>query len=157
MLIDGADCCPLFTEKMPVATQVRVRYAETDQMGIVYYANYLVWFELGRVEVLRTLDLSYHRLETEFGCILPVIEVRCRYRAPARYDDEIVIETRPAMMRGSVLKFAYRIFRKLGQKQEERELLAEGETVHVVCDRQLRRKPLPEKYAAALRALMSGE
>ena len=142
---------------MPVITQVRVRYAETDQMGIVYYANYLVWFELGRVEVLRTLDLSYHRLETEFGCILPVIEVRCRYRAPARYDDEIVIETRPAMMRGSVLKFAYRIFRKLGQKQEERELLAEGETVHVVCDRQLRRKPLPEKYAAALRALMSGE
>jgi acyl-CoA thioester hydrolase len=139
---------------MPVTTEVRVRYAETDQMGIVYYANYLVWFELGRVELLRSLGLAYSRLETDHGCILPVIEARCRYRAPARYDDEILIETRPAMMRGSVLKFAYRIYRKLDQKEKERELLAEGETVHVVCDDQLQRKPLPEKYAAALRALM---
>jgi acyl-CoA thioester hydrolase len=138
---------------MPVTTEVRVRYAETDQMGIVYYANYLVWFELGRVEVLRTLGLSYHRLETEYGCILPVIEARCRYRAPARYDDEILIETRPAMMRGSVLKFAYRILRKAPEGGEQ-TLLAEGETVHVVCDDQLQRKPLPEKYAAALRAQM---
>jgi acyl-CoA thioester hydrolase len=139
---------------MPVTTEVRVRYAETDQMGIVYYANYLVWFELGRVELLRSLGLAYSRLETDHGCILPVIEARCRYRAPARYDDEILIETRPAMMRESVLKFAYRIYRKLDQKEKERELLAEGETVHVVCDDQLQRKPLPEKYAAALRALM---
>ena len=139
---------------MPVTTQVRVRYAETDQMGIVYYANYLVWFELGRVELLRSLGLAYSRLETDHGCILPVVEARCRYRSPARYDDEILIETRPAMLRGSVLKFAYRIFRKLDQKEKERELLAEGETVHVVCDDQLQRKPLPERYAAAIKALM---
>lgn len=139
---------------MPVTTQVRVRYAETDQMGIVYYANYLVWFELGRVELLRSLGLAYSRLETDHGCILPVIEARCRYRSPARYDDEILIETRPAMLRGSVLKFAYRIFRKLDQKEKQRELLAEGETVHVVCDDQLQRKPLPERYAAAIKALM---
>jgi acyl-CoA thioester hydrolase len=139
---------------MPVTTQVRVRYAETDQMGIVYYANYLVWFELGRVELLRSLGLAYSRLETDHGCILPVIEARCRYRAPARYDDEILIETRPAMLRGSVLKFAYRIYRKLDQKEKERELLAEGETVHVVCDDQLQRKPLPERYASAIKALM---
>jgi acyl-CoA thioester hydrolase len=84
---------------------------------------------------------------------LPVIEARCRYRAPARYDDEILIETRPAMMRGSVLKFAYRILRKAAEGGEQ-TLLAEGETVHVVCDDQLQRKPLPEKYAAALRVLM---
>ena len=143
---------------MPVTTQVRVRYAETDQMGIVYYANYLVWFELGRVELLRSIGLAYSRLESDHGCILPVIEVSCRYKSPARYDDEILIETRPAMLRGTVLKFAYRILRKArdGEEQtgEERTLLAEGETVHVVCDDQLQRKPLPEKYEAALRTLM---
>ena len=141
---------------MPVTTEVRVRYAETDQMGIVYYANYLVWFELGRVEVLRTLGLSYHRLETEYGCILPVIEARCRYRSPARYDDRIIIETSPAMLKGSVLKFAYRILRK-AVEGEEPTLLAEGETVHVVCDDQLNKKALPENYAAALRVMMNGE
>lgn len=139
---------------MPVTTQVRVRYAETDQMGIVYYANYLVWFELGRVEVLRSLGLAYSQLEKEHECILPVVSASCRYRSPARYDDEILIETRPAMLRGSVLKFAYQIYRKPDQKEKQRVLLAEGETVHVVCDDQLQRKPLPEKYAAALRQLM---
>ena len=142
---------------MPVITEVRVRYAETDQMGIVYYANYFVWFELGRVELLRSLGLAYSRLERDHGCILPVIETRCRYRSPARYDDEILIETSPAMLRGSVIKFAYRIYRKLGQNEKERELLAEGETIHIVCDDQLQRKPLPERYAAALRALMAKE
>jgi len=139
---------------MPVTTEVRVRYAETDQMGIVYYSNYLVWFELGRVELLRSLGLAYSQLEKEHECILPVVEATCRYRAPARYDDEILIETRPAMLRGSVLKFAYRIRRK-ARDGGEPALLAEGETVHVVCDDQLRRKPLPERYAAALRALMA--
>jgi acyl-CoA thioester hydrolase len=134
--------------------QVRVRYAETDQMGIVYYANYLVWFELGRVELLRSLGLAYSQLETEHECILPVVEATCRYRAPARYDDEILIETRPSMLRGSVMKFAYRILRK-STDGEEPKLLAEGETVHVVCDDQLNRKPLPEHYAAALRTLMA--
>jgi acyl-CoA thioester hydrolase len=138
---------------MPVTTEARVRYAETDQMGIVYYANYLVWFELGRVELLRSLGLSYSSLETDHGCILPVIEATCRYKSPARYDDEILIETRPAMLRGSVLKFSYRILRKASEGQEQ-TLLAEGETVHVVCDDQLQRKPLPEKYEAAIKALM---
>ena len=139
---------------MSVTTEVRVRYAETDQMGIVYYANYLVWFEIGRVEVLRTLGFSYSRLEKEHQCILPVIEVNCRYRSPARYDDQILIETRPSLLRGSVLKFAYRILRKASADVEP-TLLAEGETVHVVCDDQLNKKPLPEHYAEALRALMA--
>jgi acyl-CoA thioester hydrolase len=141
---------------MPVTTEVRVRYAETDQMGIVYYANYLVWFEIGRVELLRSLGLAYSQLETEHQCILPVVEAKCRYRAPARYDDQILIETRPALMRGPVLKFAYRILRKAPEGQQP-TLLAEGETVHVVCDDQLNKKPLPEQYAAALRALMGNE
>ena len=141
---------------MPVTTQVRVRYAETDQMGIVYYANYLVWFELGRVELLRSLGLAYSKLEVDHGCILPVIEAKCKYRSPAKYDDEILIETWPSLVRESVIKFSYRILRKAHVGSED-TLLAEGETVHVVCDDQLQRKPLPEHYAAALKALMIGE
>jgi acyl-CoA thioester hydrolase len=139
---------------MPVTTQVRVRYAETDQMGIVYYANYLVWFEIGRVELLRSLGLAYSQLETDHECILPVVEATCRYKAPARYDDEILIETRPSLLRSSVIKFGYRILRK-GADGEEPKLLAEGETVHVVCDDQLNKKPLPAEHLAALRAMMA--
>ena len=138
---------------MPVITPARVRYAETDQMGIVYYANYLVWFEIGRVELLRSLGLAYAQMETDHGLILPVIEASCRYRSPARYDDEILIETRPALLRGSVLKFAYRILRK-APEGDNHKVLAEGETVHVVCAEHLKRKPLPEQYATALRSLM---
>jgi acyl-CoA thioester hydrolase len=140
---------------MPITTEVRVRYAETDQMGIVYYANYLVWFEIGRVELLRSLGLTYSQLETDHECILPVVEANCRYKSPARYDDRIVIETWPSLLRQSVIKFAYRILREATAEGEERKLLAEGETVHVVCDDQLNKKPLPEKHAAALRALMA--
>ena len=139
---------------MPVTCQVRVRYAETDQMGIVYYANYLVWFEIGRVELLRSLGLAYSQLEKDHQCILPVVEATCRYKSPARYDDQILIETRPSLLRRSVLKFAYRILRK-GHDGEEPKLLAEGETVHVVCDDQLNKKPLPPEHEAALRAMMS--
>ena len=139
---------------MPVTTDVRVRYAETDQMGIVYYANYLVWFEIGRVELLRSLGLAYSQLETDHQCILPVVEASCRYKSPARYDDLILIETRPSMLRGSVIKFAYRILRR-GADGEEPKLLAEGETVHVVCDEQMKKKPLPAEHAEALRAMMA--
>ena len=138
---------------MPVTSKIRVRYAETDQMGVVYYANYFVWFEIGRVEVLRSVGLSYDQMEKDHKLILPVVDASCRYRQPARYDDEILIETRPAMLRGSVLKFAYRILRN-GREGVEPELLAEGETVHVVCDERFQRQPLPDIYAIALRNLM---
>jgi acyl-CoA thioester hydrolase len=138
---------------MPVTSHVRVRYAETDQMGVVYYANYLVWFEIGRVELLRSLGLAYSLLEKDHKLILPVVEANCRYRAPARYDDEILIETRPEMLRGSVLKFAYRILRN-GTDGAEPLLLAEGETTHVVCDENMKKQVLPHDYAAALRKLM---
>ena len=110
-------------------------------------------FEIGRVELLRSMGLAYSQLETDHQCILPVVEATCRYRAPARYDDEILIETRPSLLRGSVIKFGYRILRK-GPEGEEPKLLAEGETVHVVCDDQLNRKPLPAEHEAALRAIM---
>jgi acyl-CoA thioester hydrolase len=138
---------------MPVTSRIRVRYAETDQMGVVYYANYLVWFEIGRVELLRAVGLSYDRMEKEHRLILPVVDASCRYKAPARYDDEILIETRPALLRKSVLKFAYRILRN-GTNGAGSELLAEGETVHVVCDESFERQPLPEEYATALRTQM---
>ena len=139
---------------MPVTTEVRVRYAETDQMGIVYYANYLVWFEIGRVELLRALGFSYSMLEEEHKCILPVAEATCRYRKPARYDDQILIEARPILLRSSVLKFGYRILRK-NPDSEEPTLLAEGETTHIVCDDQLNKVHLPEEYSNALRKMMA--
>ena len=139
---------------MPVTTEVRVRYAETDQMGVVYYANYYVWFEIGRVEVLRSVGLSYKQLEIDHSLGLPVIESHCRYRSPARYDDEIVIETCPSMVRGSVIKFDYKLFRKPHDGGPERELLAEGHTVHVVCDSEMKRKHLPQHYVEELRAMM---
>ena len=137
---------------MAVSTNVRVRYAETDQMGVVYYANYLVWFEIGRVEVLRSLGFSYRQLEEEHGCILPVAEASCRYRSSARYDDNIRIEPRPTVLRGAILKFGYRILRE--EEGKEPALLAEGETVHVVCDGSMKRKRLPEVYETALRSVM---
>ena len=139
---------------MSVVTELRVRYAETDQMGVVYYANYLVWFEIGRVEFMRSLGFDYKQMEVEDGCILPVIEATCRYKAPARYDDVILIDCWPVLLRGSVLKFAYRIYRD-ADVGVERQLLAEGETVHVVCDGQLNKKPLPPEHEAALRAMMA--
>jgi acyl-CoA thioester hydrolase len=137
----------------PSTTSLRVRYAETDQMGVVYYANYLIWCEIGRVELLRQLGLEYKQMELEHGCQLPVVEASCRYKSPARYDDQIVVETRVSGLRGSVIKFAYRIFRAGGEIAEP-ALLAEAETVHVVVDRDMKKAPLPEPYLSSIRASM---
>lgn len=126
-------------------TRLRVRYAETDQLGVVYYANYLIWMEIGRVELLRQAGFDYKSMEVEDDCHIPVVEATCRYKAPARYDDEIVIETTATVLRGYILKFTYRILRT-----SDRKLLAEGETAHVITDRQMHRKLLPEKYIVAL-------
>ena len=137
--------------KEPTKTKLRVRYAETDQMGVVYYANYFVWCEIGRVEFFRQLGHDYKLLEREEDCHLPVVDASCRYRSPARYDDEIAIETRVTVLRGPVLKFGYRILRiEAGGEQ----LLAEAETVHVSVDRQMQKRNLPEKYALAIRGTM---
>lgn len=127
-------------------TRIRVRYAETDQMGVVYYANYLVWMEVGRVELLRQLGFDYKSMEIEDDCHIPVVEATCRYRAPAHYDDEIIIETKATVLRGYILKFRYRILRG-----EDRQLLTEGETVHVITDSKMQRRVLPEKYLQAFR------
>ncbi len=129
-------------------TRIRVRYAETDQMGVVYYSNYLVWFEVGRVELLRELGFEYRRMEAEDDCLIPVVEANCRYKSPARYDDDLTIETEVAHIKTSVLKFRYRVLRSM-----DGQLLAEGETVHVVTDSQMKKRALPEKYVERLRSL----
>ncbi|MGB6111215.1 MAG: thioesterase family protein [Acidobacteriaceae bacterium] len=126
--------------------RLRVRYAETDQMGVVYYSNVLVWFEIGRVELLRQLGFDYKTMEIEDDCFIPVVEANCRYKAPARYDDELTIVTHVTGVRGAVLKFRYRVVR-VGDQQ----LLAEGETTHVVTDHSLTKRALPEKYVQALK------
>ena len=135
---------------MSIVTELRVRYAETDQMGVVYYANYLIWFELGRVEFMRSLGFDYKQMEVEDGCILPVVEATCRYKAPARYDDIIFIEAWPVLLRGSLLKFAYRVIRA-STSREAQQVLAEGETVHIVCDASMQKCLMPERYASPIR------
>ena len=124
---------------------LRVRYAETDQMGVVYYANYLVWFEIGRTDFCLQHGFAYRAMEQEDGLYIMVAEARCRYKAPARYDDEILIRTRVTGMRKRVLIFGYEIYR-----QRTDELIAEGETVHVITDRDGRPRTLPDKYRGLL-------
>ena len=127
------------------SSEVRVRYAETDQMGVVYYANYLVWFEIGRTDFCLHHGFAYRDMEQEDGLYIMVAEARCRYKAPARYDDELVVRTRLTGMRRRVLIFGYEIY-----KQRTDELIAEGETVHVITDRDGRPRTLPDKYRELL-------
>ena len=127
----------------PVETRVRVRYAETDKMSVVYYANYFVYFEVGRVEWCRARGFDYGRMEREEGAVLVVAEARCRYRAPARYDDLLAIRTSLKHVRNSVIVFSYEIL-----NAETGSLLAEGETTHVLTDAQIRPRPIPESYRA---------
>ena len=132
-----------------VETRQRVRYAETDQMGVVYYANYLVWFEVGRVEYFRAQGFSYRQLEQEDDCLLPVVEARCRYRAPARYDDLIVIRSRIAARRGVTLHFEYEIAR-----ERDGQVLATGQTVHVFVDKNFEPREPPERVQHKLDAMI---
>jgi acyl-CoA thioester hydrolase len=132
---------------------VRVRYAETDQMGVVYHANYFVWFEMGRVECLRQLGFEYKQMEMVDDCHLPVVGANCRYKAPARYDELLTVETSITAMRSSVIKFAYRLLRaKPDETEALPQLLAEAETMHVVVDGKMQKRLLPEKYMAAIRS-----
>ena len=126
--------------------RVRVRYAETDQMGVVYHANYLVWFEVGRVELMRSMGLDYSTLEREEGCLIAVAEASARYKAPARYDDELVIRSRVSGARGPLIKFSYTI-----RRASDELLLCTGKTTHVVVGRDMRKRALPERYLAAFR------
>ena len=137
---------------MPSRTTLRVRYAETDQMGVVYYANYFVWCEIARVEFFRQIGYDYKQMELEDDCHLPVVEASCRYRAPARYDDEVILETRVTALRSSFVRFSYRILRL---QADGEELLAEAETMHVSVDRTMRKRQLPDKHFRAIKATLT--
>jgi acyl-CoA thioester hydrolase len=129
--------------------RIRVRYAETDQMGVVYHSNYLIWFEVGRVELIRTLGLDYKRMEVEEGCGIAVVEATARYRAPARYDDELVVQTTLLAARGAVVRFGYKVLRVA-----DGVLLCEGTTVHVVVGKDMKKCALPRKYAERFAAYL---
>ena len=128
-------------------TRIRVRYAETDQMGVVYHSNYLIWFEVGRVELIRQMGLDYKSMEREEGAGIAVVEATVRYKAPARYDDELIVRTRIAGVRGSIIRFTYTIHRA-----EDNLLLTEGATTHIVVGPGMKRVPMPPRYAAAFQA-----
>ena len=121
-------------------TRVRVRYAETDQMGVVYHANYLVWMEVGRVELCRSLGIRYRDLEAE-GVLLAVVEVRCRFHSPARYDEEIIIRTSIADSNPRLVVFEYEL-----REAEHGRILASGNTKHIFLSPALKPIKLPPKY-----------
>jgi len=129
---------------------LRVRYAETDQMGVVYHSNYLIWFEVGRVELMRAQGFDYKTMEAEDDCYLVVADVHCRYHQPARYDELLTVRTRILDAKTRILKFGYELFR-----QSDNTLLATGDTTHVSCRRNGRVTHFPEKYKAAFLALVS--
>jgi acyl-CoA thioester hydrolase len=123
-------------------TRLRVRYAETDQMGIVYHANYLIWMEVGRVEYCRAAGLRYKDLEAE-GINLAVVEAKCRYLKPARYDQEIAVVTTVVDASPRMVEFRYDI-----RDAEQGETLTEGRTRHFFVGRDMRLCKLPERYRA---------
>ena len=122
-------------------TRFRVRYAETDQMGVVYYANYLVWMELGRVEYCRAAGVRYKDMEIDDGVRLAVVDAHCRYLFPARYDEEIAVKTWIARANRRMIEFHYEI----RDAQSNRDL-ASGETKHIFLGSQMTPVKLPEKY-----------
>jgi len=129
----------------PSVTRVRVRYAETDQMGVVYYANYLVWFEVGRTDLLRSSGWSYREMEAE-GFSLPVVEAHCEYRASARYDDDLEVRTTGTLLSPVRLRFDYQVVR-VG---DQAAALAAGHTVHATLDASGRPRRLPDRVRTVL-------
>jgi acyl-CoA thioester hydrolase len=126
-------------------TQVRVRYAETDQMGIVHHANYLIWFEAGRGELCRDRGFSYKDMEEQDDAFMVVAETYCRYKSPAYYDDVLTIRTRVGEMRSRSLRFVYEV-----RRAADDTLIAEGETLHLVTDKNKKVRSLPDVYRARL-------
>lgn len=113
-------------------TELVVRYAETDQMGIVHHSNYPVWFEAGRTDYIKILGITYTKIE-EMGLLLPVIELRCVYKGSAKYEDEVIVRTSLKNMTGVKLVFAYEVVKK-----EDSSIITTGETTHVWTDKSLK-------------------
>ena len=122
-------------------TEIRVRYAETDQMGIVHHANYLIWFEAGRSELCRAKGFSYKQMEDEEDALMVVAESYCRYKSPAHYEDVLTIRTKIGEIRSRSLRFFYEVHRA-----SDDTLIAEGETHHLVTDRDKKVRKLPEIF-----------
>jgi len=127
-------------------TKLRVRYAETDQMGVVYYANYLVYFEVGRAEFVRKRGFSYDEMEKNLGSYLIVAESQCRYRRSLRYDKEFLVRTRIKELRKRTVTFGYQIL-----DPSDESVFAEGETLHVVTDGSGRPKSFPPEFLRCFR------
>jgi acyl-CoA thioester hydrolase len=127
----------------PHETRLRARYAETDQMGVVYYSNYIVWMEVGRVEFCKALGCNYRDMEREDGVLLAVVEAHCRYLSPARFDDEVVVRTWIEEANPRTVRFAYEM-----SLAEDGRMLATGETRHFFLNREMKRTRLPQKYHA---------
>ena len=130
--------------KDTVDCEICVRYGETDQMGIAYYANYLVWFEVGRSEFCRKKGFSYAELEKQ-GYRLVVTEAHCKYRNAARYDEVLTVRTRLKELNKRIISFGYEVFRK-----DTQEATAEGETRHLCLDVHGRPRSLPKEFLTRL-------
>jgi acyl-CoA thioester hydrolase len=127
-----------------VDVDIRVRYAETDQMGVAYYANYLVWFEVGRSEFCRNRGFRYADMEA-VGYKLVVSDVHCRYRNSARYDETVIVRTKLKGVNKRMITFGYQILRK-----DQEEVIAEGETRHICVDSKGKTKSLPDNFLVYL-------
>ena len=126
-------------------TEIRVRYAETDKMGIVHHANYLIWFEAGRSELCRARGFSYKEMEEQDNALMVVAETYCRYKSPAYYEDVLTVRTQVAEVRSRSIRFIYEIVRN-----SDEALLAEGETLHLVTDENKKVKLIPDSYKERL-------
>jgi acyl-CoA thioester hydrolase len=122
-------------------TRLRARYSETDQMGVVYYANYFIWMEVGRVELCRAAGIRYRDMEAEDGVLLAVAEASCRYSFPARYDEEVIVEARIEEANPRMVRFGYQF-----TSADSGRKLATGETRHIFCNREMKPARLPAKY-----------
>lgn len=122
-------------------TEIRVRYAETDQMGIAHHSNYVIWFEAARSDLCRARGFSYKEMETDGDALMVVAETYCRFKSPAYYEDVLTIRTRVAEVRSRSIRFFYEVYRAADDT-----LIAEGETLHVVTDRNKKVRSLPEFY-----------
>ena len=132
-------------EELVSESRVRVRYAETDQMGVAYYANYLIWFEVGRSQFCNDCGFSYRDMESETGLYLIVAEANCRYRTPARYEDELIVRTRIDKLTRRTVSFGYEIEREGGPS------VAAGQTTHVLINKEGRISSFPQKYLSFLK------
>ena len=148
---DRVASIPVGVNRAVNETRIRVRYAETDQMGIVYHSNHFIWFEVGRVELLRQLGLTYKEMEREDDCFIAVVDARCRYKAPVHYDDEVVVRTYLKNIREKLIHFGYELVRA-----ESGELLAEGETTHIVANSQMQPREIPALPRPELTAVVVG-